>query len=55
MNKLIEQGVDLPDEIAEETRKKAILQEERIAKANALKESKAKSAESPLKESLKEG
>ena len=55
MNKLIEQGVNLPDEVAEETRKKAIFQEEWLAKANALKEEKAKSEEAAPEESLKEG
>lgn len=55
MNKLIEQGVDLPDEVAEEARKKAILQEERLAKANALQEEKAKSGQAAPVESLKEG
>ena len=38
MKKLIQQGVDLPDQVAEEAHKKSILQEERIAKASALKE-----------------
>ena len=55
MNKLIEQGVDLPDEVAEEVRKKVILQEERLAKAKALKEAKAKSEAAAPEESLKEG
>lgn len=55
MNKLIEQGVDLPDEVAEEARKKAILQEERLAKASALKEAKAKLEAAAPEESLKEG
>ena len=55
MNKLIEQGVDLPHEVAEEARKKAILQEERLAKASALKEEKAKSKEAAPEESLKKG
>jgi hypothetical protein len=55
MNKLIEQGVDIPDEVAEGARKKVILQEERLAKANALKEAKATSEQAVPEESLKEG